>query len=114
MDILRAAVVGSGAIGLYYGGKLAAAGHDVTFLVRGDLEEFRRDGIRLTARDEDLRIPAVKCAASTDAIGQCDLVLVAVKTTANAALRELLPPLIHDRTSLLTLQNGLGNEEVPG
>ncbi len=108
----RIAVVGSGAIGLYYGGKLAAAGRDVQFFVRGDPEEFRRDGIRLISSDEDLHVPKVGCATRTEEIGPCDLVLVAVKTTANPALRELLPPLIHDRTVLLTLQNGLGNEEL--
>src|ERR1700759_2904725 len=107
----RVCVVGSGAIGLYYGGKLASSGGDVHFLVRGDLEEFR-NGIRLTASDEDLHVPKIMCAARTDEIGPCDLVLVAVKTTSNAALLELLPPLIHARTILLTLQNGLGNEEV--
>jgi 2-dehydropantoate 2-reductase len=108
----RIAVVGSGAIGLYYGGKLAAAGNDVRFLVRGDLSEFRGDGIRLMATDEDLRVPEIDCYASTRDIGPCDLVLVAVKTTSNDALAELLPPLVHEKTILLTLQNGLGNEEV--
>ncbi len=108
----RIGVVGAGAIGLYYGGKLAAAGGDVHFLIRGHLDEFRQEGVRLTAPDEDLAIPQVNCAASTQEIGPCDLVLVAVKTTANSALRQLLPPLIHDRTVLLTLQNGLGNEEA--
>ena len=108
----RVAVVGSGAIGLYYGGKLAAGGNDVRFLVRGELDEFQRDGIRLPASDEDLPIPTVNCYARTSDIGPCDLVLVAVKTTSNDALAELLPPLIHERTILLTLQNGLGNEEI--
>jgi 2-dehydropantoate 2-reductase len=108
----RVAVVGSGAIGLYYGGKFAAAGNDVRFLVRGDLGEFQRGGIRLLAADEDLRIPTVNGYARTSDIGPCDLVLVAVKTTSNDALAELLPPLIHDGTILLTLQNGLGNEEI--
>lgn len=108
----RIAVVGSGAIGLYYGGKLAAAGNDVRFLVRGDLSEFERDGIRLIAADEDLQIPKIKCHGSTRDIGPCDLVLVAVKTTSNEALAGLLPPLIQPETTLLTLQNGLGNEEL--
>jgi 2-dehydropantoate 2-reductase len=106
------AVVGSGAIGLYYGGKLAAAGHDVRFLVRGDLGEFARDGIRLLATDEDLHVRAVDCYPNTSEIGPCDFVLVAVKTTSNDALAQLLPPLIHSGTILLTLQNGLGNEEL--
>ncbi len=108
----RIAIVGSGAIGLYYGGKLTAAGNDVRFLVRGDLGEFQRNGIRLMAANEDLRIPQINCYASTADIGPCDMVLVAVKTTSNDALADLLPPVIHANTILLTLQNGLGNEEL--
>jgi 2-dehydropantoate 2-reductase len=107
----RIAVVGSGAIGSYYGGKLAAAGRDVHFLIRGDLSELRRHGLRITGKDEDVHIPRVNCYNSTREIGACDLVLIAIKTTANAALADLIPPLLHDQTMLLTLQNGLGNEE---
>ena len=53
----------------------------------------------------------VKPYASTGEIGPCDLVLIAVKATSNADLLELVPPLLHEKTMLLTLQNGLGNEE---
>ena len=108
----RIAVVGSGAIGSYYGGKLAAAGRDVHFLMRGDLSDVRRHGLRLIGPDEDVRIDKVQCANTTDEIGPCDLVLITVKTTSNSALPALLPPLLHEGTLLLTLQNGLGNEEL--
>jgi len=53
----------------------------------------------------------VTCYNSTKEIGPCDLVLIAVKTTSNSDLVDLIPPLLHERTMLLTLQNGLGNEE---
>jgi 2-dehydropantoate 2-reductase len=108
---LRIGVVGSGAIGSYYGGKLAAAGRDVHFLMRGDLAEIRRRGLHIIGGDADLRIPQINCYNSTKQMGPCDLVLVAVKTIANSVLPELLPPLLHEGTLLLTLQNGLGNEE---
>ena len=107
----RIAVVGAGAIGCYYGAKLAHAGCDVHFLMRGDVEEVRRFGIRLRGKGEDLHLAKVNSHASTDEIGKCDLVLIAVKATSNTDLLGLIPPLLHERTMLLTLQNGFGNEE---
>ena len=111
MKNFRIAVVGSGAIGSYYGGKLAAGGSDVHFLMRGDLAEIRRHGLRIRGKDEDVHVAKVNCYNSTKEIGACDLVLIAVKATSNADLVDLIPPLLHERTMLLTLQNGLGNEE---
>jgi 2-dehydropantoate 2-reductase len=107
----RIAVVGAGAIGGYYGGKLAAAGSDVHFLVRGDLETIRRQGLHIEGPGENVHRSTINCYNSTAEIGPCDVVLIAVKTTANHGLVDLVPPLLHERTMLLTLQNGLGNEE---
>lgn len=108
---LRIAVVGAGAIGTYYGAKLAAAGGDVHFLIRSGLTTIRRRGLRIRGKDEDVRVAKINCYGSTREIGECDLVLIAVKTTSNRDLVELIPPLLHKTTMLLTLQNGLGNEE---
>jgi len=107
----RIAVVGAGAIGCYYGAKLAYFGRDVHFLMRGDLAEIRRLGIRIRGKGENLRLAKVNHYASTEEIGPCDLVVVAVKATSNSDLLALIPPLLHERTMLLTLQNGFGNEE---
>lgn len=107
----RIAVVGSGAIGCYYGAKLAHFGRDVHFLMRGDVGEIRRFGIRIRGQNENLRVAKVNHHATTEEIGPCDLVLVAVKATSNGDLLELIPPLLHQKTMLLTLQNGFGNEE---
>ena len=107
----RVAIVGAGAIGGYYGAKLANAGRDVHFLMRGDLRERRRVGLRIRGKSEDIRLAKLNCYNTTAAIGACDLVLIAVKATANHDLLHLIPPLLHERTMLLTLQNGLGNEE---
>jgi len=107
----RIAVVGAGAIGGYYGAKLAYFGRDVHFLMRGDLREVRRFGIRIRSKQENIRVAKVNAYATTEEIGPCDLVLVAVKTTANDDLLELIPPLLHENTILLTLQNGLWNEQ---
>jgi 2-dehydropantoate 2-reductase len=108
---LRIAVVGSGAIGSYYGAKLAYAGSDVHFLMRGSVDEVRRAGIHVRGQGENFRVEKINCFHSTAEIGPCDLVLIAVKATSNNALVDLVPPLLHERTILLTLQNGLGNEE---
>lgn len=107
----RIAVVGAGALGGYYGAKLAYFGRDVHFLMRGDLREVRRFGIRVRGETENFRLAKVNCCNSTEEIGPCDLVLIALKTTANQELLHLLPPLLKEGTMLLTLQNGLGNEE---
>ncbi len=107
----RIAVVGAGAIGGYYGAKLAALGRDVHFLMRSDLAEVRRRGLRIRGRTENIHVAKVNGYRSTVEIGPCDLVLIALKATSNQDLLELLPPLLHERTMLLTLQNGLGNEE---
>src|SRR2546423_12792605 len=107
----RIGIVGAGAIGMYYGGKLAHAGSDVHLLMRDDLSEIRRDGIFVRGEGENFRVSKINCSNSTKEIGPCDVVIVAVKATSNSELVDLLPPLLHDKTMLLTLQNGLGNEE---
>ncbi len=107
----RIAVVGAGAIGGYYGAKLGYFGRDVHFLMRGDLREVRRFGIRIKGKAENIRLAKVNAYATTQEIGPCDLVLIALKTTANQDLLDLIPPLLKENTMLLTLQNGLGNEE---
>jgi 2-dehydropantoate 2-reductase len=104
-------VVGAGAIGLYYGGKLAAFGRDVHFLLRNDYDPIRKRGLRIRSRTENIHVPNVRGYRSTEQIGPSDLVLVAVKTTSNSQLPELISPLLGPETMILTLQNGLGNEE---
>jgi 2-dehydropantoate 2-reductase len=108
----RIAIVGSGAIGSYFGGCLANAGEDVHFLMRGDLEVVRRDGLSIRREHApSFKLPKVNCYASTAEIGPCDLVIVAFKSTDNESLLRVIPPLLKDNTVILTLQNGLGNVE---
>jgi 2-dehydropantoate 2-reductase len=108
---LRIAIVGSGAIGSYYGAKLAYGGSDVHFLMRGELSEVRQKGLYVRGKDENFRAAKANFYNSTKEIGACDLVFIAAKTTSNPDLVDLIPPLLHERTMLLTLQNGLCNEE---
>lgn len=109
--IQKIAIVGAGAIGGYYGARLALAGVDVRFLVRRDLAHVRVHGLTLRERDATRRLEHVEAFATTEEIGPVDLVFVTLKTTSNAALAALLPPLIGPETAVVTLQNGLGNEE---
>lgn len=106
---LRYAVVGSGAVGSFYGARLARQGCDVHFLMRRDLEHVREKGLRIQSTAGDFDLPAVNCCGSTEEIGPVDVALIALKTTGNGALDTLIPPLLKEDTMLLTLQNGLGN-----
>ena len=110
--ILSIAIVGSGALGLYYGGRLARSGADVTFLGRSDLAVLRTRGIEVKVPDGDFALPVVKVAATPDEIGPVDLVIITLKATANDRLPQLLPPLLHAGTVILNLQNGLGVDEA--
>ena len=107
----RIAVVGAGAIGCYYGGKLANFGRDVHFLMRSDFDLVRKRGLRIHSKGENIHVPKVNVYRSTEEIGPCDLVIVAIKATSNPELSLLIAPLLGEKTMILTLQNGLGNEE---
>ena len=106
----RIAMIGSGAMGCYYGARLAQHGHDVNFLMRADLTYVREHGLKIKSCAGDFALPQVQAFGSTAEIGPCDLVFIAIKSTSNADLTNLLPPLLHPGTILVTLQNGLGNE----
>lgn len=106
------AVIGSGAIGTYYGARLALAGADVRFLMRGDLAAVRaRGSVLLHEKERTLALRPVKAVATTEEIGPVDLAIVTLKTTANAGLAKLVPPLLGPETAIFTLQNGLGSDE---
>jgi 2-dehydropantoate 2-reductase len=107
------AIVGAGAVGGYYGGRLAQHGHDVHFLLRGDYEAVRRNGLTVESCDGDFRIPAGEVRVYDDPrrMPKVGLVVVTLKSTANDQFEPLIRPLLDDDTAILTLQNGLGNED---
>jgi 2-dehydropantoate 2-reductase len=70
-----------------------------------------RDGIKIYSPDGDFHLPHPQVFQNSGEIGPCDLVIISLKATANAVLNAILPPLLHEETMVLTLQNGLGNEE---
>ena len=107
---MKIAVVGCGALGSYYGAKLCRDGQHVHFLLRSDYEMVRRHGVTIRSPEGDFNARP-RCARQPEEIGVSDLVLIGLKTTANDQLARLLPSLVGPKTAVLTLQNGLGNEE---
>jgi 2-dehydropantoate 2-reductase len=107
------AIVGAGAVGGYYGARLAQHGHSVHFLLRGDYDAVRRNGWTVMSRDGGFRIPpdSVNVYDDPRKMPRADLVIVTLKSTSNDQFVPLIGPLIHDDTAILTLQNGLGNED---
>ncbi len=107
---MKIAVVGCGAVGSYYGALLSRAGEEVHFLLRTGYEVVSKQGVEIVSGDRSFAVNP-HCARNPDQIGWCDLVLIALKTTANREFGRLISPLVGPHTALLTLQNGLGNEE---
>jgi 2-dehydropantoate 2-reductase len=107
----RIAIVGCGAVGTYYGAMLARAGADVHFLLRGDYAHVKEHGLQIFSHDGDFDLPRVQAYSRAEDIGACDLVIVAIKATANDVLPKVLLPLVKENTAILTLQNGMGNAE---
>jgi len=107
---VKIAVVGCGAVGSFYGARLVRAGHDVHFLLRSDYDVVRRHGVRVESPEGDFQV-SPRCAARPEEIGPAEVVLIGLKTTANDQFFRLLPPLVGPGTAVVTLQNGLGNEE---
>jgi 2-dehydropantoate 2-reductase len=108
---MKIAIVGCGALGSFYGAKLCRDGREVHFLLRSDYEIVRSRGVAIRSPDGDFNARP-KCARTPEEIGPADLVVIGLKTTANDQFPKLLPPLVGPRTAVLTLQNGLGNEEA--
>ncbi len=105
---MRFAILGSGAVGGYYGAKLARAGHDVTFIARGaHLAAIRERG--LLVRSSTLGDFSVKAPAEehTTRVGHVDVVIVAVKTYDNATALPMIAPMLGPDSAVLTIQNGV-------
>ena len=105
---MKIAVFGSGGVGGYFGGKLAASGEDVTFLARGaHLAAMQRDGLHIASPLGDVRVPNVQATDRPQAIGPVDVVLLTVKLYDVDAAAATLAPLIGSNTVVITLQNGV-------
>ena len=105
---MRIAIVGSGGLGGYFGGRLAAAGVDVVFLARGaHLDALRTGGLRIESPNGNLRLPRVSATDDASTVGAVDVVLFAVKLYDTESAIPLLPPLIGADTVVIPFQNGV-------
>ena len=108
---MRYGVVGSGAIGGYYGSKLVRAGQEVHFLFRSDYEYVKENGLQVDSCDGSFHLNSVNAYNDTANMPQCDVVLVCLKSVNNGKLKTILPPLLHGNTLVVLIQNGIGVEE---
>ncbi|VGO18891.1 putative 2-dehydropantoate 2-reductase [Pontiella sulfatireligans] len=104
-------IIGTGAVGGYYGGLLQHAGADVHFLLHNDYAHVSANGLIIESVNGGFQLPNVQAYSNPANLPHCDVVVVALKTTANAALHDILPHAAKDGNIVLTLQNGLGSEE---
>ncbi|MBQ8543163.1 MAG: 2-dehydropantoate 2-reductase [Bacteroidaceae bacterium] len=107
---MKYAIIGTGAVGSFYGGKLAHAGCDVHFLLHSDYEYVKEHGLQVDSCDGSFHLHNPKVYNDTASMPKADVVIVALKTTRNHLLKELLPPLLHKDTLVLLIQNGIGPE----
>ena len=133
---MRYGIIGAGAIGGFYGAKLARAGQEVHFLLRSDYEYVKQHGLQVDSCDGSFHLTDVNAYLSTEDMPKCDVVLVCLKSVNNGKLQTLLPPLLHDKaaskreqsdaridsaereqarpkvkTLVVLIQNGIGVEE---
>ena len=105
------AIIGTGALGGYYGARLHHAGCDVHFLLHSDYEHVRRHGLKVESPDGDFSISKPNAYRDVRDMPRCDVVCVCLKTMQNHLLPELLPPVVKGDGVVLVMQNGLGIEE---
>jgi len=107
----RYAIIGTGAIGGYYGAYLQRGGAEVHYLLHRDYEAVARHGLAVRSIAGDFTLPQVNAYNRTTAMPAVDVVIIALKTTQNHILPELVKPLLAPDTALLTLQNGFAIED---
>lgn len=109
---MRVAVMAAGAVGGYFGARLAAAGHDVAFIARGaHRDAMRRDGLKIESGLGDLHLKSVDVTDDPKQVGPVDVVLFAVKLWDTEIAGEQTRPLIGPSTRVITLQNGVDSVE---
>ncbi len=110
--MLSYSVIGTGAIGGFYGGRLAHAGRTVRFLLHSDYESVKQYGLRIDSCDGDFILPHPEAYNRVEDMPQSDVILVALKSINNHdLLPKLLRPLIHEDTTVVLIQNGIGLED---
>ncbi|WP_173916755.1 ketopantoate reductase family protein [Halobacillus sp. Marseille-Q1614] len=109
---MKITVAGAGAVGCFFGGTLAQAGHEVTFLSRGShLAKMKQDGLYIKGDKQQFFVERSFTDEIQD-LGSCELVLFCVKSNDTRNMAEKLKPFLSDQAFILTIQNGVENEEI--
>ncbi len=112
---MRIAIMGTGGMGGFYGGLLAAQGRDVTFIARGaHLEAIRSNGLRLIGPEKEFHINPAQATDDPSSIGKVDVVLFCVKLYSAEAAAELIRPIIGPDTMVISLMNGVDGPDIIG
>src|SRR5262245_22403349 len=110
--IMRIAVMGSGAVGGYFGAKLAAAGNDVAFVARGrHLAALLANGLRVKSPNGDVFVRQARFSDAPERVGEVDLILFCVKSYDTESAARAIAPMVSDATQILSLQNGIDNPD---
>ncbi|HEV7392161.1 MAG TPA: 2-dehydropantoate 2-reductase [Burkholderiales bacterium] len=111
---MKIAVVGSGGVGGFYGGRLANAGYDVSFVARGaHLAAMRSQGLTIkNAAQGDIHVPRLTATDDPATVGEVDLVLIAVKLWDTEAAARAVKPIVGTHTAVLSLQNGVIKDDI--
>ena len=107
---MRYAIIGTGAIGGYYGCKLAKSGKDVHFLLHRDYDYVLKHGIQVDSCDESFHLDKLNVYNDISSMPKCDVVLVCLKSTNNCLLEQFIPSIVNDDTLVVLVQNGIGLE----
>lgn len=108
---MKYGIIGTGAIGGYYGARLAQNGQEVHFLLHRDYEFVKENGLQVDSCDGSFHLDHPHIYNKVEDMPQCNVVLICLKSTNNHLLKTLLPPLLHEQTLAVLIQNGLGLEE---
>ena len=110
--MLSYSIIGMGAIGGYYGGRLAKAGREVHFLAHSDYQYVLQNGLRVESCDGDFCLPHINAYATQKDMPKTDVIIVGLKSVKNHdVLPELLRPIVHQNSIVILIQNGIGLED---
>lgn len=105
-------VIGTGAVGGYYGSLLQRSGKEVHFLLHSDYDHVKHYGLTISSKNGDFALPQVNAYNNPHTLPRCDVTIVALKSTANGILPDILPHVVNENGIVLLLQNGYGQEEL--
>ena len=107
---MRYGIIGVGAIGGFYGSKLAYSGQEVHFLSHSDYQYVKEYGMQVDSCDGSFHLNHINVYQYPQDMPKCDVVIVGLNTTNNHLLKDLLPPILHEHTVVVLIQNGIGVE----